>query len=224
MASRKTAFRPLPREGRITSEGYPYIIIGIILMLLAAVLGWFFWLIPLGLLTAFVCYFFRNPSRGRDIPEGVILAPADGKIISTERIENYELLGGPAIKVSTFMSIFNCHVNRAPISGLIENVTYNPGKFFVASLDKASKHNERNTVIIKDDKDRHLVLIQIAGVIARRIVCYLKDGFDVIKGSRLGVICFGSRVELFLPENNVQLKIKVGDKVRAGETIIAAWS
>ena len=144
-------------------------------------------------------------------------------MIAIEKIKNDLLIKGPALKVSIFMSVFNCHVNRSPIKGLVENVFYNKGRFFVASLDKASVHNERNTVILLDEKGRKLVLVQIAGFIARRIVSYLREGFKIERGARLGVIRFGSRVDLYFPDNSVQLNVGLNAQVRAGKTIVGRW-
>lgn len=221
--ARRTAYKPEPRDRLITREGYPYIIAGVFFAALALTAGWYHVAVLWVLLTAFVCFFFRNPARDANHGENIISAPADGKIISVERIPHDSRVGGPAVKISTFMSVLNCHVNRMPVSGTVEKVSYEPGKFFVASLDKASEHNERNTIVLKDKSNRMMAIVQIAGIVARRIVCYLKEGFEFEKGSRLGVICFGSRVDIFLPEGNVSVQVKNGDRVKAGETVIGRW-
>jgi len=220
---RKTAYKPAPRDRLITQEGYPYIAAGLLLTVFAFIAGWYYLAALLILLTAFVCFFFRNPARNENHGKEVITAPADGRIISIEKIPHDDRIGAPAVKISTFMSVLNCHVNRMPVEGTVEKVSYEPGKFFVASLDKASVHNERNTVVLRDKSNRKMALVQIAGLVARRIVCYLNEGFNFEKGSRLGVICFGSRVDLFLPEGSVDLHIKKGDRVKAGKTVIGRW-
>lgn len=221
--ARRTAYKPAPRDRLITREGYPYIAAGLLLTALTFISEWYYVSVLWVLLTVFVCFFFRNPARNSNHGEDVITAPADGRIISVEKIPHDGNVGGPAVKISTFMSVLNCHVNRMPVSGTVEKVFYEPGKFFVASLDKASEHNERNTVVLKDKSNRRMAIVQIAGLVARRIVCYLREGSRSEKGSRLGVICFGSRVDLFLPEGSVSLQIKNGDRVKAGETVIGRW-
>lgn len=221
--ARKTAYKPAPRDRLITREGYPYIAVGLLLTALTFFAGWHYPAVLVLLLTAFVCFFFRNPARNSNHGEDVITAPADGRIISIEKIGHDSRVGGPAVKISTFMSVLNCHVNRMPVSGTVEKISYEPGKFFVASLDKASQNNERNTVVLKDKSNRKMAVVQIAGLVARRIVCYLKEGFQIEKGSRLGVICFGSRVDLFLPEDSVNLHVENGDRVKAGKTVIGRW-
>jgi len=219
------AFKPKPKHTIITREGYPFIAIGLVLTILAYAFGLILLAIVFAVLTIFVCAFFRNPKRepNEKFDENSIFSPADGKVIAIEKIKNDLLIKGPALKVSIFMSVFNCHVNRSPIKGLVENVFYNKGRFFVASLDKASVHNERNTVILLDEKGRKLVLVQIAGFIARRIVSYLREGFKIERGARLGVIRFGSRVDLYFPDNSVLLNVGLNAQVRAGKTIVGRW-
>lgn len=216
MSKTASAFAPEPKQHRITQEGYPFIGIGAAVTFLSLFLGWVFMAVFMAAITIFICFFFRNPKR--EVPRGTqsILAPADGRIVAIEEMAD-------RTKISTFMSVFNCHVNRVPVTGTVESVSYEPGRFFVASLDKASKLNERNTIIMKDEAGRHISVVQIAGVVARRIVCYLKQGLEVGRGSRLGLIRFGSRVDLFLPRGSFELKVKKGDRVRAGESIIGSW-
>jgi len=213
----------MPKERIITPEGYPYITIAFALTVIVILAGWFFTAIVLGLLTLFVCFFFRNPERKAPVESRTVVAPADGKIIAIDRLDNHELLGCPAVRISTFMSVFNCHVNRIPVSGRVENISYHPGRFFVANLDKASEENERNSIVIRDDAGRRIAIVQIAGIIARRIVCYLKEGMDVEKGARLGLIRFGSRVDLIVPDGSIELEVKKGDCVNAGLSIIGRW-
>ncbi len=171
------------------------------------------------LLTLFVLWFFRNPERTMpDQPRGII-SPADGRVIRIEEVAREDRPGLSFLKISIFMNVFNVHVNRIPFSGVVQEIRYKEGKFLSANLDKASALNERNTVLIRMEDGREIMTVQIAGLIARRIVCWLQVGMQVNKGDRLGLIRFGSRVELFLPPDTV-LRVKEGDKVKAGETPI----
>jgi phosphatidylserine decarboxylase len=140
-----------------------------------------------------------------------------------ETVEGHELLAGPLKKISIFMNIFSVHVNRFPFAGRVETIRYYPGKFLSANLDKASSDNERNAVLIKTEDDRPILIIQIAGLVARRIVCWVNEGMNVSKGERFGLIRFGSRVEVLLPPDSAIL-VKIGDKVKAGETPIGGLS
>lgn len=216
MDRQKSAFAPMPKERVITPEGYPFIALGALLALLAIFIGWILIAVPLIFMTIFVCFFFRNPKREASPESDVIVAPADGRILAVED-------AGDSTKISTFMSILNCHVNRVPVNGRVENVAYRPGSFFVASLDKASEQNEQNAVSMKDEAGREIRIVQIAGLVARRIVCYLRKGVEAGKGSRLGLIRFGSRVDLFLPKGSARIEVKKGDRVRAGSSIIGRW-
>ncbi|MHB9099632.1 MAG: phosphatidylserine decarboxylase family protein [Syntrophales bacterium] len=203
----------------IISEGVPFIIpLGVVT--LAAFIAGFTWIGVLILLaTLFVIWFFRNPER--TMPENPlqIISPADGRVIGIEEAASVEYPGRSFLKISIFMNIFNVHVNRIPFSGEVLSIRYKPGKFLSANLDKASALNERNTVLIRTSDGREIITVQIAGLIARRIVCWLKEGMKVTKCERFGLIRFGSRVELFLPTDSILL-VKKGDKVRAGETPI----
>jgi phosphatidylserine decarboxylase len=205
--------------GIIVREGLLFVIpLGVLtLVVFAAGFTW-----PSGLLlvlTLFVTWFFRNPERKTPENPSQIISPADGKVIRIEEVSGEEQPGLSQVKVSIFMNVFNVHVNRIPCAGQILDIRYKPGKFLSANLDKASALNERNTVVIRRDDGREVTTVQIAGLIARRIVCWMKVGMKVKKGERLGLIRFGSRVELFLPLGS-PLLVKVGDKVKAGETPI----
>ena len=206
-------------SGLIVREGIPFIL----LSLLAAVI-----LLLLGLripgvvflgITAFIAWFFRNPQRNTPHYEKLVIAPADGRVLKIEELSDVPHLAGPCKKVSIFMTVFNVHVNRMPCAGRVESVHYEKGKFFSANLDKASKENERNILKLRTDDDREILVVQIAGLIARRIVCWVKKGTHVRTGERFGLIRFGSCVEIYLPVN-CNLAVKVGDKVTAGETPI----
>jgi phosphatidylserine decarboxylase len=203
----------------IISEGFPFIIpLG--LATIIAFWGGVTWIAVLLLcLTLFVIWFFRNPER--TMPENPlqIISPADGKVIGIEEVAGDQDQEKHLLKISIFMNVFNVHVNRIPFSGEVFSINYKPGKFLSANLDKASALNERNTVCIRTDNGREVRVVQIAGLIARRIVCWLKEGMKVTKGERFGLIRFGSRVELFLPLGSI-LHVKKGDRVRAGQTPI----
>ncbi len=171
------------------------------------------------LLTLFVLWFFRNPQRKTPEKEKLVISPADGKVIRIEETASEEQPGKTCLKISIFMNIFNVHVNRIPYSGRVRFIRYRSGKFLSANLDKASALNERNTVMVQTDDGREIITVQIAGLIARRIVCWLREGMQVRKGDRFGLIRFGSRLEVFLPLGSAIL-VEVGDRVRAGETPI----
>jgi phosphatidylserine decarboxylase len=205
--------------GCIISEGYPFIIPLGLITLIIFIAGFTRSGVVMLIATLFVAWFFRNP--GRTAPENPLqlISPADGRVIGIEEAVNEDHPDRPFMKVSIFMNVFNVHVNRIPCSGEVMSVNYKPGKFLSANLDKASALNERNTVMILTDDGKEIITVQIAGLIARRIVCWLKKGMKVNKGERFGLIRFGSRVELFLPLGSTLL-VTVGDKVRAGETPI----
>ena len=200
-------------------EGRPFIIPLVVLTLIVAIVQSAWWVILCAAVTFFVIYFFRNPPR--DIPddEKAVISPADGKIVQKMIVSNNEYLGSDAMKISVFMNVFNVHVNRSPFEGKVLRVEYHPGKFVNASFDKASELNERNAVMIETDKGKKILFVQIAGLIARRIVCYVNEGDSLLKGERFGLIRFGSRVDVYLPVD-AQINVNIGDKVTAGETIL----
>lgn len=208
---------------RINEEGYIFILIfavtGLFLSLFSTSLGW------IGLIATIWCvYFFRDPIRITPDSDDLIISPADGVISKIEEVNfpkelNLGKLKG--IRVSIFLNIFDVHVNRIPISGKVKKLHYHPGAFFNATLDKASDENERQYVHIKTNSNKDLVVTQIAGLIARRIVCFLKDDSEVKIGGRFGLIRFGSRVDVYLPEG-VKPIVQEKQKMIAGETIIAS--
>ncbi|MBW1828226.1 MAG: phosphatidylserine decarboxylase family protein [Deltaproteobacteria bacterium] len=204
----------------LAKEGLPFVLLGCALVVVFSYLGL---LILSGfsvILTLFTLFFFRDPDRNNTIPDKAVLTPADGKIIQIQHIENdNNPLGEPAVKISIFMSVFNVHVNRIPMAGTIKDITYYPGKFFSANLDKASEQNERNRITLQTRDSRDIVFVQIAGLIARRIVCWVKKGEDMQAGQRFGLIRFGSRLEVYLPDDT-RITAKLHQKVSAGETII----
>jgi phosphatidylserine decarboxylase len=202
----------------IAREGWPFLAISLILAI-AATIWCATWSIPLWIITLFVLQFFRDPAR--EIPQaaGAVLSPADGRIVKVERRQD-PYAQREAIMVSVFMNVFNVHSNRSPADGRIEQVQYFPGKFVNADLDKASTENERNAVVIKTTDGHTVTFVQVAGLIARRILCYVKAGDVLKRGERYGFIRFGSRVDVYLPLN-ANVKVSIGDKVSATTTILA---
>jgi len=207
-------------------EGFPFIAVAALLAAGAFAVAinrrsWGFWLfaIVLLLLALWVAYFFRDPERAGQRGSSLVIAPADGKLVMITDVDEPSFLGGRAIRLSIFMNVFNVHVNRYPVDGTVKYVHYNPGKFFNASSEKSSLENEQQSVGIETPRGRVLVR-QIAGLIARRIVTYTKMNDAVRQGDRMGMILFGSRVDVFLPPT-AHLRSKVGDLTAAGVTILA---
>ncbi|PIE70789.1 MAG: phosphatidylserine decarboxylase family protein [Deltaproteobacteria bacterium] len=207
----------------IAKPGYGFIAAAVFVTLTAALLGWK----PLAVIglvfAAFTAYFFRDPDRLIPSEPGLLVSPADGKIIVSETVADNPVTGGPAVKISVFMSVFNVHVNRIPASGVVEDIVYHAGSFVNAAFDKASDKNERNAVIFQTDTGIRYGVVQIAGLIARRIICGLKPGDRVTRGNRFGMICFGSRLDLYLPAD-FKPAICMGQKVKAGATVLGTFS
>jgi phosphatidylserine decarboxylase len=205
----------------IHREGYVFILAGLVAMF---VLGWIwrplFWLCFL--LTCWITYFFRDPPRVTPLAEGLIMSPADGRVSAIGRAVPPSELGlgtTPLMRISIFMSIFDCHVNRAPIAGRIAKIAYRAGLFLNADLDKASEDNERNSLLIETPHGR-IAVVQIAGLIARRIVTAVTEGESPLAGERIGIIRFGSRVDIYLPDG-FRILAGEGQRAVAGETVIA---
>ena len=173
--------------------------------------------------TFFIAYFFRDPDRVVPVSEGAVISPADGRVVIAGKVDHTLFYDGPCQKVSVFMSVFNVHVNRIPHEGRVEKIAYHPGKFVNASLDKASEDNERNAVFIVTDQGHRFCVVQIAGLIARRIICHIQAGDTVHRGRRFGMICFGSRLDVYLPLE-ATLNVAVGDRVKAGTSILGYFS
>lgn len=199
---------------------------GIIFILPLAIVSILLWIIKINsaaiifsLLTIFVVYFFRDPERWIPREEKAILSPADGRVIQVDSCVEERFLKGPALKVSIFMSLFDVHINRIPFSGKIVDLLYQSGKFFRANLPKASAINEQNALFLEAADGTRLVFIQIAGLIARRIICWVRRGDEVAKGQRFGLIAFGSRVDLYLPAQT-RLVTQIGQKVLGGQSIL----
>jgi len=206
----------------VAKAGYPFIFASAFATAVFALLG-IAYLALLGLLvTGFICFFFRDPDRLVPHGDGVIVSPADGKVIKVEPVENTPFFDGPCTRISVFMSIFNVHVNRMPHEGTIRQVDYYPGKFFSANLDKASKDNERNALTIQAPSGKTLGCVQIAGLVARRIICGVQPGDALKRGQRFGLICFGSRLDVYLPTDS-EIRVSVGEKVQAGSSVLGRW-
>ena len=202
----------------VASEGWPFIIPLVIVTVLLFAFGWKSTALVSLVLTLFVLFFFRDPERTVPEGKGMVVSPADGKVIVIKDIYEPVYLKQEVKQISIFLSVFNVHVNRAPIGGAVEVVKYNPGKFHVASVDKASLDNEQTSMVIAAGKDKILVK-QIAGLIARRIVCYARPGDTIKTGERYGLIRFGSRVDIFLPKT-AEIRVKLGDRVRGAQDVI----
>jgi phosphatidylserine decarboxylase len=207
----------------IAREGYPFIIGGAFVTAIVAVLGLYSLALFLLAVTAFVCFFFRDPERVIPEEEGAVVSPADGKVLAVGVVPESEFAAEKMLKVSIFMSVFNVHVNRMPDNGRVTDVVYYPGKFFSANLDKASANNERNAISVEIGRGRKLVVVQIAGLIARRIICKISKGDVLRRGERFGIICFGSRLDVYLPADTVPA-VSAGDKVLAGKSILGHLS
>jgi phosphatidylserine decarboxylase len=210
----------MDHKSPIAREGWPFVFCFGVLALLSALFGAAWAAGLLFMVTAFCAWFFRNPERNIPADKKAVLSPADGRIIKIE--ENFvidDVARGTFKKISIFMNVFNVHVNRIPCSGKVAAIVYKKGKFLSANLDKAYELNEKNAVLITMEDGRDLLVVQIAGLIARRIVCWLTEGMDVQRGERFGLIRFGSRLEVFLPCDS-RIAVNLGDKVRAGETPI----
>lgn len=203
----------------IAKEGFPFLIPSVGLTSLFAGLGWTVLTIPAVFITLFIAYFFRNPKRVIPSLQNIIISPADGRVIDVGECDENRFLKEKTLKVSIFMSPFDVHVNRAPASGKVLQVSYHPGKFLVASRDKASLLNEQNVLVIETEERYKILLVQIAGFVARRIVCYAKKGDPLNRGEIFGMIRFGSRVDLYLPQN-VRPIVRVGQHIKGGESII----
>jgi phosphatidylserine decarboxylase len=203
----------------VALEGYPFIAFGGLTSVVLAILR--LDLLALGALaiTAFVLYFFRDPERIAPQDRDAIVSPADGKVILVDKVFDDRFVKEQVYKISIFMNVFNVHVNRVPINGTVEQISYRPGLFYSANTERGALENEYCALTLATDSNRRYAMVQIAGLIARRIVCWATPGDSLVKGERFGLIRFGSRVDLYLPLQT-QLEISVGQQVRAGETTL----
>ena len=205
----------------IHTEGYKFLVISVIVTLVLLAFSGFLGTIGI-LLTIWVYYFFRDPERIIIGDDNYLVSPADGEVIKVEEVDGPKEVGlenQKFKKISIFMNVFDCHVNRTPCSGTVEEILYKPGKFLNASFDKASEDNERNYYKIKDNAGNNIIVVQIAGLIARRIVCETNNGQTLNQGDRIGMIRFGSRADVYY--ENYEPLVKVGQKTISGETLLA---
>ncbi len=205
----------------IHAEGYKFLIISVIVTLVLLAFSGFLGTLGI-LLTIWVYYFFRDPERIIIEDDNYLVSPADGEVIKVEEVDGPKEVGlenQKFKKISIFMNVFDCHVNRTPCSGTVEEILYKPGKFLNASFDKASEDNERNYYKIKDNAGNNIIVVQIAGLIARRIVCETNNGQTLSQGERIGMIRFGSRADVYY--ENYDPLVKVGQKTISGETLLA---
>jgi len=206
----------------VHKAGHPFIIIFALIALglgfVAAPLGWIGWI-----LTAWCVYFFRDPERYIPDQEGLIVATGDGVVSMIEKVApppELDMGTEELTRISIFLNVFNVHVNRTPVAGTVSKIHYHSGKFFNASLDKASIHNERNSAVITTKEGKDIIFVQIAGLVARRILCFIEEGQEMQTGERYGLIRFGSRCDIYLPEG-VNPLVAIGQKTLGGETILA---
>jgi len=205
----------------IHTEGYKFLVIAVFITIVLMVFSSFLGTIGL-LLTVWVYYFFRDPERVIIEDDNYLVSPADGEVIKVEEVDGPKEVGlenKKFKKISIFMNVFDCHVNRTPCAGTVEDILYKPGKFLNASFDKASEDNERNYYKIKDISGNNIIVVQIAGLIARRIVCETNNGQTLNQGERIGMIRFGSRADVYY--ENYEPLVKVGQKAISGETLLA---
>jgi phosphatidylserine decarboxylase len=207
---------------RIAREGYPLIFAVGIIALLAFLAGWMPLGIILGLIALAVAAFFRDPERQAPVGEGLVVSPADGKVVTIAGVKGDPLFLGSATRVSIFLSPLDVHINRTPVEGKIAKITYQPGKFLAAYKEEAAQRNEQNALSIVDSKGRTWGVVQIAGVMARRIICRAKPGDQLARGERFGLIMFGSRTDTYLPEG-CRIEVTEGQRVKGGETVLARF-
>jgi len=203
----------------VAREGIPFIAFIAFLTFIVALLGYDILAWISLLLTGFVIYFFRDPERITPDDEDVVVSPADGKIIRVEKIFDDRFVNEHAYKISIFMSIFDVHVNRLPFAGEVEKIVYAPGSFYAANTEQGGLANEHCALILNTKKNFRYAVVQVAGLVARRIVCWVEKGDQVERGSRFGIIRFGSRVDIYLPQQ-FQVEVRSGQRVKAGETVI----
>lgn len=210
------------RHPLFAREGWGHIAASIVLAIgVHAFAGWG-WALPFWLFAVFVVQFFRDPMPRANATVGAVVCPADGRVVAVGEVQD-PYLNRRAIRVSVFMNVFNVHSNRTPVAGTVKQRWYNPGRFFNASLDKACLENERNALWIRTDAGQDVTVVQVAGLVARRILCYVDAGRAVLRGERYGFIRFGSRVDVYLPVGST-VQVALGDKVKAGRDVVALFA
>ena len=203
---------------RFAREGYPFAAAFILAALIVYLVAGGGWSIPFWLLVLFVLQFFREPVRQIPADPKVVASPADGKVVAVSEAQD-PISGEPATRIAIFLNVFSVHSNRIPVSGSVALTEYRAGKFLNAAVDKSAEENERNTIVIRTPQAQDVTCVQIAGLIARRILCYVKQNDEVQMGEKYGFIRFGSRVELFLPLD-YSVSVSIGDKVKGGSDVI----
>ncbi len=212
-----------PQQIPVAMEGAPFIGLAVLASLIFAILEWPVPAVAAFAVSAFILYFFRDPERVVPHEQGLIVSPADGRVLEVVEVESAPLLQGRVRRISIFMNVFNVHVNRSPVAGTIKDIRYVPGTFFPADREKAMIQNEQNAVLLEDEQGHEMVVVQVAGLIARRIVCRAEPGDWLRRGERFGMIRFGSRLDCYFPVD-CQVLVRAGDRTAAGETILARWS
>lgn len=203
----------------LAREGWPFIAAAVATALIVWAAAGFAWSVPLWLVAVFVIQFFRDPPRAVPSVPNAVLSPADGRIVKVEKVRD-PMTERDTLLISVFMNVFNVHSNRAPVDGVVERIRYSAGKFVNADLDKASSENERNAMVVRLPSGERIAVVQVAGLIARRILCYVKEGQRLARGERYGFIRFGSRVDVYLPLS-ARPRVAVGDVVHATTTVLA---
>jgi len=203
----------------LAREGWPFIAAAIAVAVIVWALAGFAWSVPIWLIAVFIIQFFRDPPRTVPSQPNAVLSPADGRIVKVEKVRD-PMTERDTLLISVFMNVFNVHSNRAPVDGTVERIEYSAGKFVNADLDKASSENERNAMVVRLGNGERISVVQVAGLIARRILCYATEGQRLARGERYGFIRFGSRVDVYLPLA-ARPKVAVGDVVHATTTILA---
>lgn len=218
-SSKQPDFRRLRNHVPFIPEGLPYVLTGVFLTMTAAVLGWAIPAVVLAAVTVLMVHFFRDPARWANARPGEVVSPADGRVIVVERTEEPRFTHRPCWKISIFMNVFDVHVNRAPVNGRVVDVFYQKGRFLPADKDKAGLENEQNWIHFETGSGSFVVVTQVAGLIARRIVFWPNVGDDLRQGERFGMIRFGSRLDVYIPSTG-EVLVRKGQKVLAGETIL----
>lgn len=207
----------------VAREGIPHVSIPSALAVILFILGYPVGGIVAGTAAVATALFFRDPERTHSAEPGEVLSPADGRIVAVDRVQEDRHIGGEALRISVFMSVFNVHVNRIPVDAKVISIKHVPGGFAMAHLDAAGVINERTEILMMDGSGRKILMIQVAGLVARRIICRLSEGDEVARGDRFGLICFGSRVDLYLPVE-ARPVVETGVRVRAGQSALAQLS
>ncbi|MCK9374915.1 MAG: phosphatidylserine decarboxylase family protein [Syntrophobacterales bacterium] len=210
------------RRSPIAAPGYPLILAGVVLIFLGLIGHWP-WLTVLGLVAGGFCaYFYRDPEREIPGAAGLIVSPADGVVVQVDEVRENEFMRGPARRVAIFMNVFDVHVNRSPLAGTVSEMKHRDGEYKAASREDAALRNEQQAVVLECE-GRRVLVVQIAGLLARRIIPFVRPGQSLARGERLGMICFGSRVDLYLPLT-AEIKVQVKDRLKAGSSVIGRWA